>query len=239
MDQIVVVGIGLGYEDQKSIITTLENNNIPCVPCERMWVRNAYIQVNGQYFTQFKYSSLGNGGLVHVFDDGIFVSSPAQANRFSVIPHRFKLNATYHVPVYFMPCPTDFSSDVDYFSLLLGNKRRVIIDKKLAQVTLNNRLFHKEISKADFDCIEYEGDSEVPYPANALVVNKEGEDIVVYDSNAKNLAKLLDELSVESIPIKLNSNNKTGRIHCITNLITKADIDILHELTIIPSYLMR
>ena len=256
MSDLTVI-VGGGYlPDQEAILVALDRNGFNAVPVKPHYPRGLHVYHKGRYFLQRNYEAYADGGFVQCGTDFMLWSDDAIRNKKDLKPwetpvdasalrrmQKTELQEIYPERIYVLPTGT-FSSlrhhtsttgqtvavlrHLDYFALLLPMRRRLIIDTRAGKEAIDDPDFLSALEEAGLQPLFYEPD-DIYHPLNDLVLPKGDTDIVFYDAAAKKLARILDGLNVESVPISI-CNNPVGKIHCKTNEIRTSDIACLDRL---------
>ena len=237
----IIVGRGSSV-NQNEISRTLSKKGYFVKKVAEDWPRDVYVFHNNKIISNdwnVPYNFLGDGGNIQVSDDFVLISDTALIDQ--NLNEEFKgkgdlknlilqkAEKEFESKVYLSP--TDFESKnsasphIDLYTLLLPNSKILMFDNKFGKDANKNFEYNKIAEENEFKFFEYDsGKDDVWYGLNSLVLKKGEKDIVVLESQSKNLIKLLNQNNVETIPIEmLQSLYPAGRIHCQTNTFKRED----------------
>jgi hypothetical protein len=121
---------------------------------------------------------------------------------------------------------------IDMFTLLLPKSKILIFDNFFGKNANLEKHYNKIAEKESLQFIEYDGDKEgIWFPLNSLVLPRNGKDVVVIDSSASFLKKILYKKGIETICVNMPQiNYPAGKINCQTNIYNLQDRRIIRKI---------
>jgi len=251
----IAVGYGFDFKlgGQEKICSALKNRGYSVKKVNEAWPRDKYVFFKDKYVLAGEEGAFGNvfgeGGNIQTGKGFVLVSDNAfyfnnikskvdfdklkrdksyynSAKEIIIKEGKKSYNARIHV------APTgDFQGNVaqghiDLFTLLLPNKKILIFDKHFGKSANLDRDYNAIAEKECLEFIEYDGSKDgVWYPLNSLILPNEESEVIVMDSKAKFLQKLLNKKGVETILVDMPQRNyPAGKINCQTNIFSLKDV---------------
>jgi hypothetical protein len=258
-NRVIIVGVGLGEKNQNAIIRALEGEGIATEKLKGKWAygtailasywpRDAYTFFQGRYVKPKIGLEIEGGAVLPGIDyvivsEGVFPKHhglPKGCERWNTqekwrwLQGQAKkvFGARVHVVQSNGPEHSAKTGHIDFYTLLLPNKRMLIVDIYYGQGHVNHKSYRDAALKEGLKFIEFDGRKQGRYPLNALTLSIDGKDIVVYDSKATRLRELLEKYNIKGIPVDIYEEvNQLGKIRCCTNYKTsdKNTVDLLYN----------
>jgi hypothetical protein len=250
----ILVGYGFDFNlgGQKNICSALRSRGYSAIEINESWPRDEYVFFKEKYIPVGEDGCSGNvfgeGGNIQTGKEFLLVSDNAfyfdkikskvdfdklrkdkkyynLAKNVIIEEGKKYHNSRIHV------APTgDFHGElaqghIDLFTLLLPNKKILIFDKHFGKDANLDKDYNLISEKESLEFVEYDGSQDgIWYPLNSLVLPDCGRDVVVIDSKAKSLQRLLDKKGVGSIPVDMPQKSyPAGKINCQTNVFSLGD----------------
>jgi hypothetical protein len=131
--------------------------------------------------------------------------------------HAVPMGSTYHI---------------DWFSLLIPEKKLLVFDTCFGSIANDNNEFGKVAEKEGLEFVVYDGSQDgVHCPLNSLVLPHRDGLVAFVDIRSRSLHKLLESKGIGVVGVKMPKvNYLTGGVYCQTNAVYSKDVDKIEHL---------
>jgi len=250
----IIVGYGFDFKSggQKEICSSLRKKGYSVKEVAEAWPRDKYVLSNDKYIPAGESGSAGNvfgeggniqkgNGFVLISDNAFYydnIKSKIDFNKLRADKKYYNLakevilkEGKKHYSERIHVAPTgDFHGQlaqghIDLFTMLLPNNKILIFDKHFGKDANLDKDYNIIAEQEKLKFIEYDGSQDnVWYPLNSLILPSENKEVVVIDSKAKSLQKLLNMKGIETIAVDMPQKNyPAGKLNCQTNIFNLGD----------------
>ncbi|MFH1637685.1 MAG: hypothetical protein ABIB71_04655 [Candidatus Woesearchaeota archaeon] len=207
------------YKEDFKLLRLLEKLEYEVAECEEVWPRDHYAYHNNNYIRACDLDSLGEGGFYAYGRDYVIISESAIGRRDDIELLENFLKANVHTLDYFQENYNNCTKHWEHIDLtVLPIPQREII-------FVDNRHYVQQ-KKRLHEIAEIEKQKLVPivtaskkWPLNSLVLEKEGEAIVITNSLCKMFTETLKKHDIRTYTVRISKRpGYGGSIRCATNI---------------------
>lgn len=242
MDESIGVVVGTGIGGQRNIVKALREKGFSVKGAgNRMWPRDHFVYFNGKYVKNdspvIGGNAFGEGGKILTGNGFLLVSDMAHLHEpmckslldkptYNDIKEAIVAEGGKHYPeARIHVAPTGYfhggkgDNHIDLFSLLLPEKKLLLLDTYYGKGAGNAREYNEIAEKERLRLVRYDSSPDgVWYPLNSLVLSSSNNETVVVDNKAKSLIRILKDEGISVIDVDMPQHSyPAGKIRCQTN----------------------